>query len=233
MILIDTLSKVVERNKFVNVQGGKNMGRNKHNQGDWANHYREHNFLKQDKPLSKEVEPLKLYTAKDMLLLTTLSMIRSKDNIDNSNSIDNIDNLSAHYIAKRAISEGDTLEGATTSDGITTPKNDTTKKPISHNQDVSDTMSTGEILYTAGGLVGLAIISSVGIAVYRTCKSFGSKNKNVDLPIVFPIEVCESSDSKNKNIDCSVDTNLSIITIPLEEIPNISLAGNTTTQVEQ
>lgn len=227
MILIDTLSKVVECNKFVNVQGGKNMGRNKHNKGNWANHYREHNFLKQDKPLSKEVEPLKLYTAKDdMLLLTTLSMIRP-------NSIDDKDNLSAHYIAKRAISEGDTLEGATTSDGITTPKNDTTKKPISHNQDVSDTMSTGEILYTAGGLiVGLAIISSVGIAVYRTCKSFGSKNKNVDLPIVFPIEVCESSDSKNENIRCSVDTNLSIITIPLEEIPDISLAGNTTTQVE-
>ncbi|WP_341748369.1 hypothetical protein [Candidatus Tisiphia endosymbiont of Dascillus cervinus] len=67
----------------------------------------------------------------------------------------------------------------------------------------------------------------------EVCESSDSKNKNVDYPIVFPIEVCESSDSKNENIDCSVDTNLSIITIPLEEIQDISLAGNTTTQVEQ
>ncbi|BFD45444.1 MAG: hypothetical protein DMENIID0002_00900 [Rickettsia endosymbiont of Sergentomyia squamirostris] len=225
MILIDTLSKVVKCNKFVNVQGGKNMGRNnKHNQGDWANHFRKYNFSKQDKPLSKEVEPLKLYTAKDMLLLTTLSMIRSKDNIDNSNSIDNIDNLSAHYIAKRAISEGYTNAGYTL-ENTTTPKHTTPEKSTSHNQDSRTIM-----LSIGGAATGCVIIGIVACEAY---KSFGSKNKNVDLPIVFPIEVCESSDSKNKNIDCSVDTNLSIITIPLEEIQDISLAGNTTTQVEQ
>ncbi|WP_341755329.1 hypothetical protein [Candidatus Tisiphia endosymbiont of Ptychoptera albimana] len=217
MILIDTLSKVVERNKFVNVQGGKNMGRNKHNQGDWANHYREHNFLKQDKPLSKEVEPLKLYTAKDMLLLTTLSMIRP-------NSIDDKDNLSAHYIAKRTISEGYTNAGYTL-ENTTTPKHTTPEKSTSHNQDSRTIM-----LSIGGAATGCVIIGIIACEAY---KSFGSKNKNVDHPIVFPIEVCESSDSKNENIDCSVDTNLSIITIPLEEIQDISLAGNTTTQVEQ
>ncbi len=198
MILIDTLSKVVECNKFVNVQGGKNMRHNNLTQGDWANHYRKHNFLKQDKPLPK-VEPLKSYTAKDMLLLTTLSMIRP-------NSIDNKDSLPAHYIVKRATSEGYKLEDTTTSDGITTPKNNTTEKPISHDQDVSSTMLTGAILGIAGSLAaGSVIIGSV--AIYIACKSSDSKNENVDHPI-------------------------DIITTPqyvLEETQDISLAGNTAT----
>ncbi|MDR0774432.1 MAG: palindromic element RPE2 domain-containing protein [Rickettsia sp.] len=226
------------------------MGRNKHNQGDWANHFRKYNFSKQDKPLSKEVEPLKLYTAKDMLLLTTLSMIRP-------NSIDDKDNLSAHYIAKRAISEGYTNAGYTL-ENTTTPKHNTPEKSTSHNQDIvnsggfgarsdgatpicnrratSDDVTnfssidySGIIMLIGSTATGCVIIGFVGIAACKAYKNFGSKNKNVD----HPTEVCKSSDSKNEHVDYSVDTNLSIITIPLEEIQDISLAGNTTTQVEQ
>ncbi|WP_375358804.1 hypothetical protein [Candidatus Tisiphia endosymbiont of Neophilaenus lineatus] len=66
------------------------------------------------------------------------------------------------------------------------------------------------MLSIGGAANGCVII--VGIAACKAYKSFGSKNEN---------------------IDCSVDTNLLIITIPLEEIQDISLVGNTTTQVEQ